>query len=143
MDYSLPGFSVHRILQARILEWVAKPYPGDLPVPGIELISFESPALADGFFTTSDTWSEAAELCPTLRDPMDCSLPGFSLHGILQARILECVAISEKIWREMAKLQAKEYRQPLKAGKWGEEGLPFGICPSSILTETNVRLQIY
>ena len=32
--------------------------------------------------------------CPTLCDPMDCSLPGSSLHGILQAIVLECVAIS-------------------------------------------------
>ena len=32
--------------------------------------------------------------CPTLCDPMDCSPPGFSVHGILQARILEWVAIS-------------------------------------------------
>ena len=31
--------------------------------------------------------------CPTLCDPMDCSLPGSSVHGILQARILEWVAI--------------------------------------------------
>ena len=35
-----------------------------------------------------------AQSCPTLRDPMDCSLPGSSVHGILQARILEWVAIS-------------------------------------------------
>ena len=35
----------------------------------------------------------AAQLCPTLCDPVDCSLPG-SLHGISQARILEQVAIS-------------------------------------------------
>ena len=34
------------------------------------------------------------ELCPTLCDPMDCSTSGFSVHGILQARILEWVAIS-------------------------------------------------
>jgi len=32
--------------------------------------------------------------CPTLCDPMDCSPPGFSVHGILQARTLEWVAIS-------------------------------------------------
>ena len=32
--------------------------------------------------------------CPTLCDPMDCSLPGFSVHGILQARTLEWAAIS-------------------------------------------------
>ena len=34
-----------------------------------------------------------AELCLTLCDPVDCSLPGASVHGILQARILEWVAI--------------------------------------------------
>ena len=34
-----------------------------------------------------------AQLCPTLCDPMDCSPPGSSVHGILQARILEWVAI--------------------------------------------------
>ena len=36
MDYSLPGSSVHGILQARILEWVTFPSPGDLPDLGIE-----------------------------------------------------------------------------------------------------------
>ena len=34
-----------------------------------------------------------AQLCPTLCDPMDCNLPGSFVHGILQARILEWVAI--------------------------------------------------
>ena len=34
------------------------------------------------------------QLCPNLCNPMDCSLPGSSVHGILQARILEWVAIS-------------------------------------------------
>ena len=38
--------------------------------------------------------SEVAQSCPTLCDPMDCSLLGSSLQGILQARILEWVAIS-------------------------------------------------
>ena len=36
MDYSPPGSSVHGILQARILEWVLFPSPGDLPDPGIK-----------------------------------------------------------------------------------------------------------
>ena len=35
-----------------------------------------------------------AQSCPTLCDPLDCSPPGSSVHGILQARILEWVAIS-------------------------------------------------
>ena len=38
--------------------------------------------------------SEVAQLCLTLSDPMDCSLPGSSIHGIFQARVLEWVAIA-------------------------------------------------
>ena len=38
--------------------------------------------------------SEAAPLCPTPSDPRDCSLPGSSVHGIFQARVMEWVAIS-------------------------------------------------
>ena len=38
--------------------------------------------------------SEVAQLCPTLSDPMDCSLPGSSIHGIVQARVLEWGAIA-------------------------------------------------
>ena len=41
--------------------------------------------------------SEVAQSCPTLSDPMDCSPPGSSIHGIFQARVLEwgAVAFSE------------------------------------------------
>ena len=38
--------------------------------------------------------SEVAQSCPILRDPMDCSLPGPSVQGIFQARVLEWGAIS-------------------------------------------------
>ena len=38
--------------------------------------------------------SEVAQSCPTLSDPMDCSLPGSFVHGIFQARVLEWVAIA-------------------------------------------------
>ena len=38
--------------------------------------------------------AESLQSCPTLTDPMDCSLPGSSVHRILQARTLEWVAIS-------------------------------------------------
>ena len=55
MDCSLPGSSVHGILQARILEWVAFPPPEDLPDPGIEPVSLRSSALAGVFFTTRTT----------------------------------------------------------------------------------------
>ena len=38
--------------------------------------------------------SEVAQSCLTLSDPMDCTLPGSSIHGIFQARVLEWVAIA-------------------------------------------------
>ena len=38
--------------------------------------------------------SEVAQSCPTLRDPMDCSLPGSSAHGVFQATVLEWGAIA-------------------------------------------------
>ena len=38
--------------------------------------------------------SEVAQSCPTPSDPMDCSLPGSSVHGIFQARVLEWGAIA-------------------------------------------------
>ena len=62
MHCSLPDSSVHGILQARRLEWVAIPPPGDLPDPGIEPILLMSPALACGFFTPHATW-EAHVVC--------------------------------------------------------------------------------
>ena len=67
-DYNLPGSSVHGILQARILEWVAISSSRGFPDPGIELVSLVSPALADGFITTSATW-EAQE------KQLNCSRP--------------------------------------------------------------------
>ena len=38
--------------------------------------------------------SEVTQSCPTLSDPVDCSLPGSSVHGIFQARVLEWGAIA-------------------------------------------------
>ena len=56
MDCSQPGSSVHGILQARKLEWVAIPSTGDIPDPGIEPAFPVFPALAVRFFITSATW---------------------------------------------------------------------------------------
>ena len=53
MDCSPAGSSVHGVFQARILQWVAFPSPGDLPDPGIETSFFASPTLAGEFFTTA------------------------------------------------------------------------------------------
>ena len=67
MDSSPPGSSVHRILQARILKWVATS------------------------FTKIQTAAAAKSLqsCLTLYDAIDGSPPGSSVPGILQARMLE------------------------------------------------------
>ena len=70
------------------------PTQGSNPLP--------SPALAGGFCTTGPPgkpvctvkWSKVAQSCLTLCDPVDCSLPGSSVHGIFQAIVLEWVAIS-------------------------------------------------
>ena len=41
--------------------------------------------------------TQSLQVCLTLCDPMDCSLPGSSVHGILEAKILEWVAISSSV----------------------------------------------
>ena len=47
--------------------------------------------------------SEVARSCQTLSDPMDCSLPGSSVHGIFQARVLEwgAIAFSVEEWQQV------------------------------------------
>ena len=52
-----------------------------------------STSLLNHLLTISE-WSEVPQSCPTLCDPMDCSLSGSSIHGIFQARVLEWIAIS-------------------------------------------------
>ena len=70
------------------------PSPGHLPNTGIKP---RYPALKTDALQSEPPGkpeSEVTQLCPTLCDPVDCSPPGSSVHGILQARILEWVAIS-------------------------------------------------
>ena len=76
-DGSPPGSPVPGILQPRTLEWVA--------------ISFSN---AWKWKVKVKSESEVAQLCPTLSDLTDCSLPGSSIHGIFQARVLEWGAIA-------------------------------------------------
>ena len=96
--------SVHRILQARVLEWVAMPFSRGSSWPRART-PLMPPALAGFFFfyhwchLRSPKTSLSADKCPvcakwlqsclTLCNTMDCSLPCSSVHGILQARILE------------------------------------------------------
>ena len=98
-DCSPPGSSVLGISEARILEYswsvleLSCPSPVNLPDPGIEPTSLTS-VLARRFFTTAAAASKSLQSRPTLRDPMDCSPPGSSVHGMLQARVLEWGAIA-------------------------------------------------
>ena len=82
VDCSPPGSSVHGIFQARILEWVAI-YARNL------LLKIEKL-----YIYIYSMHAKTLQSCPSLCDPMDCSLPGSSVCGILQARILEWVTIS-------------------------------------------------
>ena len=104
MNCSPPGSSVHGILQTRILEWDAIFFSRGSSWPRDRAwVSY----IAGRFFTIWATrklskntghvglevkWSEVAQSCLTLCDPMDCSPPGSSVRGILQARALEWVA---------------------------------------------------
>ena len=68
--------------------------------------------------------SEVAQSCPTLSDPMDCSLPGSSVHGIFQARVLEwgAIAFSGKMHYspENQSYQPSEDNLP-KLYKWSQD----------------------
>ena len=48
----------------------------------------------NAYNSVSESESQVTQSCPTLCDPMDCSLPGSSVHGIFQAIVLEWIAIS-------------------------------------------------
>ena len=87
MDYIVYG-----IFQARILEWVAFPFSRGSSQPRDQI---QVSRIAGRFFTWAaplEVWKVKAKItqsCPTLCDPMD-----YIVHGILQARILEWVAVS-------------------------------------------------
>ena len=61
--------------------------------------------------------SEVTQSCPTLSDPMDCSFPGSSVQGILQARVLEwgAIAFSKIMLYVQSNLEKKN-----KEAKWKE-----------------------
>ena len=77
MDCSPLGSSVHGILQARILEWVAIPSPQDLPDPGIKT---KSPALAGTFFATEPPGKPSGE-APQLAHYQCANLTEYHLRG--------------------------------------------------------------
>ena len=75
--------------------------------------------------------SEVAHSCPTLRDPMDCSLPGSSAHGIFQARVLEWGAIAFSVGQDW------EYANLTRRGKaQKEQGLIWHMVPEGPIRVT-------
>ena len=66
MDYSLPGSSVHGILWATILEWVAIPFTRGSSQPGIKPTSLTSPALAGGLCTGKPLYCPRATSNPPM-----------------------------------------------------------------------------
>ena len=79
---------------------------------------------------------EVAQSCPTPSDPMDCSLPGSSAHGIFQARVLEWVGIafSEKTlttWKEsddQSRQHAKKQRRYFANKDLSSQGYGLSMC---------------
>ena len=112
MDCSLPVSSVHGLLQARILEWVAIPFSRGFSQTRDQI---QISCIAGGFFTFWATRealkaipaAAAAKSCLTLCDPIDSSPPGSTILRILQARTLEWVAISfSNAWKWEVKLKS-------------------------------------
>ena len=65
--------------------------------------------------------SEVTQLCPTLSDPMDCSLPGSSIHGIFQARrVLDwgAIAFSELVSKWQIHFSIRAWGIPMDRGAW-------------------------
>ena len=113
MDRYLPGSSVHGILQARILEWLA--------ISSTRVSSWPRDRAHDscivGSFFTSEPQGKPHRhvllllllsrlLCPTLCDPLDSSPPGSAVPVILQERTLEWIAISfSNAWKWKVKVK--------------------------------------
>ena len=104
MDWGPQGSSVHGIFQSRVLEWVAISSSRGFSWPRDQTHVSCISALAGEFFTTEppgkpNSISErkvkllVARSSPTFCNPMDWGPPGSSVHGFLQARILEWVAM--------------------------------------------------
>ena len=94
-----PGGSEGKVSACNAGDLSSIPESGRSPREGngspLQYSCLENPMDRGAWWATQPMkWSEVAQSCPTLCDPMDCSLPGFSVHGIFQARVLEWVAIS-------------------------------------------------
>ena len=103
MKYRPPGSSIHDIFQARVLDWVACSFSRGSSWPRDQTLAFCVSCISRPILYPWATrkapghgcvCAKSLQWCLTLWDPMDYSFPASCVHGILQARILEWVAIS-------------------------------------------------
>ena len=96
MDCSLPGSSVHGILQARILEWVAVFFSRGSSQPRDQTHVSMSPALAGGFFTSGATWEAPCSLKAHLQsNPLPRkSTPCMCFPGVTTLRKMDSLLLS-------------------------------------------------
>jgi len=128
MDCSPPGSSVHGISQTRILEWVVIPFSRASSwrrgrtwvfcITGRFLTLWATREAPCGQQHAAAAAAKLLQTCPTLCDPRDGSPPGSSVHGILQARTMEWVAISSSnAWKWKVKMKSLS-RVRLLATPW-------------------------
>ena len=120
LDYSLPSSSVHGIIQARILEWVAisstrgssqhrdqTPGSCDSCIGRWMFYHWATQEANDGGMCCKSAAAKSIQSCLTLCDPIDGSPLGSTVPGILQARILEWAAISfSSAWKWTVKVKS-------------------------------------
>ena len=115
MDCSPPGSSIHGILQARTLGCrflLQGMFPtqglNSVPCFGRWVLTTEPPGkLQEMICYAMLCYAKSLQSCPTLCDPIDSSPPGSPVPGILQARILEWVAISfSNAWKRKVKVKS-------------------------------------
>ena len=115
VDCSPPGSSVHGILQARILEWVAISFSrgSSWPRDGSQVSRIACRRFTvwtEGLCYAMLCYAKSLQSCPTLCDPIDGSLPGSPVPGILQARTLEWVGISfSNAWKWKVKVKSPSH----------------------------------
>ena len=131
--WSPPGSSVHGVLQARLLEWVAISFSRDLPDPEIEVVSLASPTLAGRFFTNCTTW----EALTIVYRHLQITFSYFSLRTALWSqrsldallrwpfhpRAIDAIAVmwarvwhGENNWRETKQKQADQLEEARLVG---------------------------
>ena len=104
--FSAAVFTVEKYLHVKEPAATAKSLQSCLTLCNLETAAHQAPPSLG--FSRQEHWSglpfpspmhesEVAQLCPTLREPMDCSLPGSSVHEIFQARVLEWVPLPSPV----------------------------------------------